>query len=129
MRIPRKLPPECPGECTVKAHPRWEMLMTRLPLARWLAAVLGLAVTMGTLTASEPAPAPHWISIEPKVKTQVRRDFDVDAAIQSMRLKVAADFCEIAIEINGRLAAVVEPYGETVELDVTPLARLGSNQI
>ena len=103
--------------------------MVRLLLARLILPAICFAVSIGTLAAADESPAPHWIEIEPQAAAQVRRDFEIGSAIQSARLKIAADFCEIAVEVNGRLAATIEPYSETVELDVTPLVKLGQNQI
>jgi len=78
---------------------------------------------------AEPGDTPHWISVETADQVQIGRVVSVRDAIQSARLKLAADFCQVEVEINGRLAAVVEPYGETIRFDVTPLVKLGQNQL
>src|SRR4030095_9645786 len=72
---------------------------------------------------------PNWIGMDAADQVQIGRTIEIREAIQSARLKLAADFCQAEVEINGRLATVVEPYSQTVELDVTPLVRLSQNQL
>ncbi len=103
--------------------------MVRLLLARLILPAIWFAGPTGALAAADELQTPHWIRVEPGAAAQVRRDFEIGSAIHNARLKIAADFCEIAVEVNGRLAATIEPYSETVELDVTPLVKLGQNQI
>jgi putative heme-binding domain-containing protein len=99
-------------------------------LSAWLLLpAIWLAISIGALAAADESPTPHWIKTEPADQAQVRRDFEIGSAIQSARLKIAADFCEIAVEINERLATTIEPYSQTVELDVTRFTKLGQNQI
>ena len=104
-------------------------MMNRSLLVR-LVVLAGLLVGVARDSAcAEPAETPHWISMEKADQVRFGRVVTIRDAIQSARLKLAADFCQIEVEISGRLAAVVEPYSETVELDVTPLLKLGQNQL
>jgi putative heme-binding domain-containing protein len=72
---------------------------------------------------------PQWLDVQAADEVIASREFEIDAAVQQARIKIAADFCQVAMELNGRLAAVIEPYSETVELDVTPFMKLGNNRV
>ncbi len=101
------------------------------------AALLASAVVVFTVTAawaqdSSTAPVdspPQWLDAQATEEVALSRGFEVAAAVQQARIKIAADYCQLAIEINGRIATTVEPYSETVELDVTPLVKRGANQL
>src|SRR4030095_8519284 len=81
------------------------------------------------LPDSPPPAIPHWIETSSANLVPVGRNVEIRDAIQSARLKVAADFCEIAVEINGVLPTVIEPFSETLDLDVTAWMKRGGNQL
>ncbi|MCI0361932.1 MAG: hypothetical protein L0211_25905 [Planctomycetaceae bacterium] len=104
--------------------------MSRLSLrADVLALVAMLLASVGSSAEQEAQETPHWIGMETTEQVQIGRTVNIREAIQGARLKFAADFCQAEVEINGRLATVVEPYSETVQVDVTPLVKLGQNQL
>jgi hypothetical protein len=108
--------------------PLMELTMSRLTPVCSLILVTCCSNLVPPLAGTDQPQAPHWIHIEAG-QTQLRREVASADAIQSARLKLAADFCQASVEINGRLVTIVEPYSETVELDVTPFVRRGQNQV
>src|SRR5262245_6303815 len=83
---------------------------------------------------------PHWIwrrdtsggADQPRAARddcRLERHFDVEQAPRSAKLRLAADFCHVRVEINGHTVISVEPYSQTVDLDVTQSVRRGENQI
>lgn len=81
--------------------------------------------------ASEATGTPNWVwtSDEHAQDCQLSREFVLEAAIHSARLKLAADFCQAEVEINGRAVIGVAPYCQLQSLDVTDALRLGPNRI
>ena len=80
-------------------------------------------------STQQPQKPPHWLDVTVANAVAISREVEIAAAVQQARIQIAADFCEVAVELNGRLAAVIEPYGETLELDVTPYVKLGKNRV
>jgi len=80
-------------------------------------------------TADGTPENPHWIW-SAKGETPVRvftKSIELDDAVLSAGLKLAADSCRAEVAINGTAALTLEPYSPTQELDVTRWMRRGKN--
>ena len=100
-----------------------------------------LAVT--PVLAADPPPVAsesvlHWIwnrdtalefGIPPREKTRLERVFQTDEPIQTATVRIAADYCGAAVEINGRPVLTLEPFSPTTEVEVTSALRRGENRI
>ena len=102
-----------------------------------LAGYLAGAIPSAAVRADEAAGTPHWIGPRPTVAgssasapaINAAKSFSLPLAAQAARLRVAADFCQVLVEINGREALRLEPHCQTVEIDVAPLLGVGENRI
>jgi putative heme-binding domain-containing protein len=77
---------------------------------------------------------PSWIWSEGKAavspqETRFGRVFLVEGLVTAAPLRVAADFCRVRVEINGRPVAAVEPYSQMVEIEVAEALVRGENRI
>lgn len=119
-----------------------------MPRAKWLAVpgkrtalYLLIWVAFGqSAVLGERSLAPHWIwnrdtsgdmSLTRAVKEEcaLERSFQLDQRANTATLRLAADFCHVRVEINGRQVASVEPYSPTVDVDVGPTIQSGDNRI
>ncbi|HUE71544.1 MAG TPA: PQQ-dependent sugar dehydrogenase [Pirellulaceae bacterium] len=60
---------------------------------------------------------------------RLERGFAVERPNQSAKLRLAADFCQATVRINGRGLLTIEPYSPTTDVDVTSAIRIGENRI
>lgn len=82
--------------------------------------------------AKSPRPGrPHWIwsGADGTAETRFGRVFSVGEAVLAAPLRVAGDFCRVRVEINGKAVAAIEPYSQTVEIDVAERLAPGENRI
>jgi putative heme-binding domain-containing protein len=84
--------------------------------------------------------APHWIwhrdtcdklilESDGKDDCTLEQTFRVEQHVKSARMRLAADFCDARVEINGQRVARVEPYSPTIDVDVAAAIRSGENRI
>ncbi|MDX1948681.1 MAG: c-type cytochrome [Pirellulaceae bacterium] len=95
-----------------------------------LAAPLSLIAAGGTHSAE--APAPHWIwrdGGEQHLQCRYEREFQVAGPARSAMLRIAAEFCEAQIEINGQPVLTMEAFSPTTDVDVVHVLRPGKNRI
>lgn len=79
--------------------------------------------------AAQPADLPHWIAVDQLPDGgKFSRSVSLPA-VQSASLRLAADYCRVQVVINGRPTAQIEPYCQTISLDVTDAFQLGDNQV
>ncbi|MEW6303752.1 MAG: hypothetical protein AB1705_09790, partial [Verrucomicrobiota bacterium] len=75
--------------------------------------------------------APHWIWATPSREqprpTFYRHTFTVPQIIQRAELRGVADFCSLAIYLNGQLITNAPDYGPMFQLDVTRRVQPGAN--
>jgi putative heme-binding domain-containing protein len=90
-------------------------------LLRFAAAValLGCNFNAGAESAT-----PVWI--EPEFASE---SFDLPPGVQSVRLRVAVEFCSIVVRINDNRVLSVEGYCPTQDVDVTAAVRQGINKL
>ncbi len=107
--------------------------MNSLMRGGWLAMVVALVA--GSINAAEPAsPAlespPRWIWAKDNGASVARlqRTIKLERSIQAGELRIAADFCQAGVEINGQQVLSVAPYCQTQTLDVTNWLRRGENE-
>ena len=106
------------GGCFFRAMPR---LRLGLVCAAMLLSVPSAAHAQG----------PHWIggtSVASKT-WQFERSFSAEAAVQSAKLKLAADFCTARVLINDQPVLTVEPYCPTQDREVTRYLKRGKNKL
>ena len=72
---------------------------------------------------------PQWIWDRGQRECSLSRSFTVELPIQSASLRLAADFCDATVRINGRGVLTVEPYSPTTDVDVTSAIRAGENRV
>ncbi len=107
-----------------------------LPVGILLAAVACLPLR---LAADEP-PRPHWLwSVQTSGLTalgqraaedcRLERNFELPPATTAATLRLVADCCRAEVLINGRPAAIAEPYGPAIDVEALPLLRAGRNTI
>ncbi len=78
---------------------------------------------------AKPEAIPHWIGAEHRGEVKFFREFPVDASIQQATLKLANDFCQAAVSINGIALLDVAPFCQTQTIDVTNSLQRGANAI
>lgn len=79
---------------------------------------------------------PHWIwavsesakSIAAETPLRFLRSAQFESIPAEAELRLAADFCQSRLLINGQLTAEVAPFSQTLTLDVTEFLRPGENQ-
>ncbi|OAI53672.1 hypothetical protein AYO47_04215 [Planctomyces sp. SCGC AG-212-M04] len=77
---------------------------------------------------------PSWIWSEAQAaaapqESRFVRTFSVKSSVTAAPLRIAADFCRARVEINGRAVVLVEPFSQTVEIDVAESIVRGENRI
>jgi len=109
--------------------PRSDLDALRRCVGRFAFLALFLAAER-VATADGTPENPHWIW-SAKGDTSVRvftKSIELDDAVISAGLKLAADSCRAEVVINGATALTLEPYSPTQELDVTRYLRRGKNE-
>ena len=100
---------------------------------RILAALVVVAGLANRLSASEPQGTPHWIwassTAEPAGAVRVVKRFQVGDGVASANIRLAADFCDVQVLINGRPALAIEPYCQAATVDVKSWLKRGENEI
>ncbi|HUP79692.1 MAG TPA: hypothetical protein VM260_14160, partial [Pirellula sp.] len=117
-----------------------------LSFSRFNSHVVSIAVLIGFLSPTCQAstdselPLPHWIwtsaedmtsSGENPAKTPAifQRELEVNLPVRTAIIRLAADFCHATVIINERLIFAIEPYSQTVQVDVTGAMQLGKNNV
>jgi putative heme-binding domain-containing protein len=92
-------------------------------------ALAGVLLVAAALRGGDDTP--HWIWTKGPASGEVRfqKAIPVAQPPQVAPLKLAADFCQAVVRINGRAALVVEPFCQAAECDVAALIRPGANSI
>jgi len=83
---------------------------------------------------------PHWIwtTVEKKPSNEkdsertsvvFQRSFAVTRPVRTAVIRLAADFCHATVIVNERRLFKVEPYSQTIEVDVTGAMVLGENTL
>ena len=120
----------------------------RRRLLPWMACVLWIALVAVACSVwsqdTQPASAetktvperallvPQWIWVaagDGESRWRFTRTFAEKQAIQSARLRFAADFCRATVLVNGQAVLRVEPYCPTQDVDVTAALRRGDNSL
>src|SRR5262245_15959299 len=94
----------------------------------------------GQSARNAPETAPHWIwhrdssddldsTSRSGASWQFERSVAIDQPVREALLRVAADFCDVRIEINNKAVIILEPYSPTCDVDVTDVVRSGENDI
>lgn len=101
-----------------------------------------LALAQGSVHAvnARQVSPPHWIwadsqllQADSTVSTAkhigFRRTFDLTEFPQSARLRIMADFCHLRVLINSKTVLRLEPFSESIDIDITNAIRIGRNTI
>lgn len=96
-----------------------------------LLASLTVLLGMESLKATnqQEGATPQWfLARDLSPLDRITRSFKTPA-IQAGTLKLAGDFCRTRLQINSETVAILEPYTQTLDMDVTPFLKLGDNRI
>jgi putative heme-binding domain-containing protein len=103
---------------------------------KWLFASLPLLFVIPSAAAAADPTAPDWIwshdttsATTTNQNCRLERTFEIAGAIQSANLRLAADFCQATVELNGRPVLTALPYSPTSGVDVTLAVKPGENRI
>src|SRR5262245_6081002 len=106
------------------------------PIALRTASVLPLMILGLARVLAADESAPHWIWSRDTTERNVSGDncrlehsFRTQQPVQMAKLRLAADFCDATVEINGQGLVSVLPYCQAVEVDATTAVKLGENRI
>lgn len=110
--------------------------MFGLPKPTLIAILITLQIVVAeptTQAQSAVKSVPHWIW-HPSEKNApanalFEKEVQVEAPIQSARLRVAADSCYLKLSINGHATVSTEPFSPIVDVDVTNFIVLGKNTL
>jgi len=106
----------------------------------------GWAVFWGVVTTQHagdvPDLLPQWIWTDgerlkgadkspssPVIEASFYKQFVIEDPVESAKIRVAADFCEVTINVNGRSLDRGEPFGANVEIDLSSILSVGTNDI
>ncbi len=119
-------------------------MLRNLPLSLGVITVFGLLVLMNRPSlvgaTDYDSPLPHWIWItvekmpsnekdSDKTSVMFQRSFAVTLPVRTAIIQLAADFCHATVIVNERRLFKVEPYSQTIELDITSAMMLGENTL
>lgn len=99
-------------------------------------AILLFVLRPGSAVAETPLEIPSWIwsnsAASPNTNDETEYRFErrfSAGLVSAATLRMAADFCQTAVEINGQRALCLAPFSPTIQIDVTPLLRRGENRL
>ncbi len=115
-----------------------------LSFSRFNSHVGSVAILIGILSPTIQAatdselPLPHWIwttaddmtpsgEDPPKTPVVFQRELEVNLPVRSAVIRLAADFCSATVNVNDKYLFAIEPYSQTIEVDVTDAVQLGKN--
>ncbi len=103
-------------------------------VSSWVCLIVSLAGGIEFAGADDVATleAPHWIWVEtPETAREVHfvKSYHLDSTPVEARLQIAADFCDVVVEVNGERVIVLESFAPTQTLDVTPYFAAGENRV
>ena len=105
----------------------------RLPEILMLCARRGLASILLFTACSSVTPAQHvqWINGPNNEATTVEltRRFSVGEPVIRAQLRIAAEYCDVAVRLNGQPLLKLDSFGPLTDLDVTTLLRRNQNLI
>ncbi len=119
-------------------------MLRNLPLRLRVITVFGLLVVMNRTSQAgatdSDSPLPHWIwtaiektpskAQDPDKNSAVfQHSFAVTRPVRTAMIRLAADFCHATVIVNERRLFRVEPYCQTIEVDVTGAMVLGENTL
>ncbi len=105
-------------------------------LLAWFA-IFPWALAAAPMDRVESRP-PHWMWVEnvsnqsPIASSQVvsfDRTIELPERVRKANLRLIADFCHVTVTINGQAIVSVEPFHETVDLDLSDKFSRGNNKI
>ena len=119
-------------------------MLRNLPLSLGVITVFGLLEFISRASharaTDSDSPLPHWIwtTIEKmpsnaknpeKTSVLFQRSFAVTRPVRTAMIRLAADFCHATVIVNERRLFKVEPYSQTIEVDITGAMVLGENTL
>ena len=119
-------------------------MLRNLPLSLGVITVFGLLEFISRASharaTDSDSPLPHWIwtTIEKmpsnaknpeKTSVVFQRSFAVTLPVRPAMIQLAADFCHATVIVNERRLFKVEPYSQTIEVDITSAMVLGESTL
>ena len=119
-------------------------MLRNLPLNLGVITIFGLIGVISRAShagaTESDSPLPHWIwtTLEKmpsndndfeKNSVVFQRSFEVTRPVRTAIIRFATDFCYATIFINERCLFKIEPYSQTIEVDVTGAMVLGENTL